>query len=153
MLFRSLSKRFLNEYKNLRDKTKYDYERWLRVDINPVIGGLVADDITEDDVQAIVDKIDKTRSTTARRCGELISSVFGWSLKEKIRDKTLGNPAHGIDLPAQKSVDNALRKPQLKMLWQAIDEVDVKLNGVVNHYALDIIKVAQIGRASCRERV
>lgn len=140
--FAELSDRFLAENTKLGGKTKYDYRRWLENDITPEIGDLIADNMVEDDIQDIVDRIAKKKATTARRCGELISSIFGWAIKAKIRDKKLGNPARGVDLPPQKLIDNALRRKHLGLMWEAIDEMDAKIDGVVSGYAIDIIRLA-----------
>ncbi|MEG3618691.1 tyrosine-type recombinase/integrase [Magnetovibrio sp. PR-2] len=140
--FSELATRYIAENDDLGDKYRYDAGRWLRKDINPTIGDIQIHMLTKDNVQDMVDDIAKTRSTTARRCGEVVSSILTWAKTAKILEDDFPDPSKHLSLPKQNLVDNALREKNLAQMWEAIEEEAEVSNGVVTGYAFDVIRLA-----------
>lgn len=135
----------------IREKTFDDYERWIRRNIKPEIGTLNANDITQARLQKLIDDIQKSHPTTARRVGELLSSALGWALKTtlnvngddiSLRPKELGNPAASLKLPPRHFIDNALEEHQVRILRDAITWAEETLPGDVVKEAIAVTRVA-----------
>lgn len=140
--FSELADRYITENKELGDKYRYDAERWLRKDIEPVIGDIQLHILSKEDIQGMVNDIATTRPTTARRCAEVVSSILSWAIEAEILDEDYSDPSKKLKLPKQNMVDNALREKNLKQMWDAIEEITEEENGTVSQFALDVIRLA-----------
>ncbi|MGZ4663572.1 MAG: tyrosine-type recombinase/integrase [Frankiaceae bacterium] len=101
------------------DRTIADYRRDLAAHIDPVLGKLLADDLTPDDVQAWADGIGRSAKTIGN-LHSLLAAAYKWGLRKRL---VSSNPSQGTDLPTAHRVARGLRTGEWALLYQAALDV------------------------------
>lgn len=104
-------------------------------DIKPFIGSRKAMTITQEDIEALIDKVvNRGSPIQANRTFEILRGMFNWSLSKASVRREYGvtvNPCIGVQKPSkEKSRDRVLSIPELCAVWHAA-EADQTRNGAV----------------------
>lgn len=122
--FRQLAEAFLESGK-LADSTRIAYEFALKSAVYPVIGDLPAVAVTENDVFAIIRKIEAGGAKThADRVKSMIGGVYRWASQQR-RVPLKFSPARGIEKRAEAS--KRTRTPtseEIAELWATLESDD-----------------------------
>lgn len=103
-------------------RTMKDYRHALERDVFQKLGALAADEITPQDIAAVLEVVEDRSKNAAHRCRSALGSVYRWALKQR---KVLINPTVGLGFihkaPARvyKGTDDDIAK-----LWNGIDDAD-----------------------------
>ncbi len=101
------------------DRTIADYRRDLEGHVSPVLGNLLADDLTPDQVQSWADGLERSAKTIGN-LHSLLAAAYKWGLRKRL---VTSNPTQGTDLPSAQRTARGLRSGEWSLLYQAALEV------------------------------
>lgn len=125
----------INEYIKLwampRKRSWKEDQRCLNKDIKPFWGKLKAKNITRRDVILLLDSIkDRGAPIAANRTLACIRRMFNFAIE---RDIITTSPCLGVKPVAKENRrDRVLSREEIKSIWQALDQTDVKTAGNEN---------------------
>ena len=98
LTIREAAQRWVENATGIEDHTRAEYERNIRLHINPTLGNRVAADIEKDDIRAWVQHLQAKGSaaSTIRLYHATLFGIMSWVIEQKIRPD---NPCKGIRLP------------------------------------------------------
>jgi integrase len=122
---KELAERFMEDHAPARNKasTVAEYERLIRLHIEPTLGAYRVNSVTESDIAQWHAKFKKHR-VAGNRSLALIKYLFSLAEKWGARDRKLGNPARGIEMFPEKSRERLLTAEELARLGAALDAAE-----------------------------
>ncbi|MGE0653287.1 MAG: tyrosine-type recombinase/integrase [Alphaproteobacteria bacterium] len=146
--FRNVAERWLDDVGkrgagNLRsrDRTRGDLERL----VFPEWGSRNIGDISQEDVERLVDDIAITRPIAANRTLANVRRVFQWAAMRP-RRLIAASPASGVEAPAEeRDRDRVLTAEEIKLLWPTFDEIRFPFGPVLKLLLLTGQRLGEVG--------
>lgn len=134
----ALSQKFLADYVRMKElRALCKYESALRVHIVPVVGNVLADVLSREQVRGLVKKVmirvprgsgakDRPQGgkEAARTIVGVLRKMINWGMRERLLKRT-DNPLVGMEdnLPKKKRKERVLSLDEARIAWRAADEL------------------------------
>jgi len=145
--FADLADNFIEIYakQNVKERTWKEYKRHLNTDAKPAFKNLAANEITPEQIVALLDKITKRGPVAANRTYATLSKMFRWA---RGRQAIPANPMLEIEKPnqsAERKRDRVLSDKEIEKFWawtmsDDFTQAENRL-GDATRYALQLILV------------
>ena len=117
--FADLADNFIEIYakQNVKERTWKEYQRHLNTDAKPAFKNLAANEITPEQIVALLDEITKRGPVAANRTYATLSKMFKWA---RSRQAIPANPMLEIEKPnksAEKKRDRVLSDKEIRKFW------------------------------------
>ena len=117
--FADLADNFIEIYakQNVKERTWKEYERHLNTDAKPAFKNLAANEITPEQIVALLDEITKRGPVAANRTYATLSKMFKWA---RGRQAIPANPMLEIEKPnqsAERKRDRVLSDKEIQKFW------------------------------------
>ena len=145
--FADLADNFIEIYakQNVKERTWKEYERHLNTDAKPTFRNMAANEITPEQIVALLDKITKRGPVAANRTYATLSKMFKWA---RGRQAIPANPMLEIEKPnksAENKRDRVLSDKEIHKFWAWTESDDFTQAenrlGDSTRYALQLILV------------
>jgi integrase len=133
-----------------RPRTAQETERLLRLHVLPRWRGRSVHEITRRDVLDVLDRVvDGGAPIAANRALAAVRKLFNWCVA---RDILSASPCAGVKPPtAERSRDRVLSDDELRLVWQAADQVGWPFGPLVQLLALTGQRREEVGRIQWSE--
>jgi integrase len=109
--------------------TLIDYKRTLEQDVFPVLGDRPAGAITSDEIESVLEVVERRSRHVAHRARSALGSTFRWAMKRKASTGVRSNPTVGMGFTVKsKPRTNVVSAAQLRTLWLGMDRVDASIS-------------------------
>jgi integrase len=122
---KELATRFIEDYAKAHNKasTVAEYERLIRLHIEPALGPYRVNSVTESDIAAWHAKF-KQHRVGGNRALALVKHLFSLAEKWGARDRKLGNPARHVEMFPEQARERLLTAEELGRLGAALDKIE-----------------------------
>ncbi len=118
---KDLVKSFLSSKEAMawRPKTRHEFARILRVEVNPVFGDRQPEDVKRGEVRALVDQLAERAPVMANRVFEVTRRLYSWAIG---KDLVESSPCVGLSKPSlEMQRDRVLTADEIRAFWAACD--------------------------------
>ena len=112
--------------------TMENYRLSLERDVFPTLADRPAGAITSDEIEAVLEVIERRSRHAAHRSRSALGSTYRWALKRKKTTGVRSNPTVGMGFTIKsKPRTNVLTPVQLRTLWLGMDRPDARISDAV----------------------
>lgn len=105
--------------RQLRVRTKYEYELLAKVHINPALGNVKIESLKKSQVQAFHENLESARYS-ANRAVTLLSAAFTWAQNKELISGLASNPCKGVERYEETKNERYLKADELSRLGEAL---------------------------------
>ncbi len=119
--FAELADEYLERHAKPNKKSWRQDQRVIRKELNPLLGRMLAKDVTRADIRKLLEKIVRRPAPSqANTTHTIVRKLFNWALSQDLVER---NPCHGLPRPAKvRQRHHVLSEGDIRKLWASLSE-------------------------------